>query len=116
MQRIGVLIALAGAALFLTAAAAPARHAKLSIPKPPPSAAAAGLRGPQTPAQPRPAVQARAAPLPAQPPNPAAALTPAIAAPVQPTLTPIAAAADAGQCRRACARPYYFCLAGDDAD
>jgi len=112
MRRIAAM-ALAGAALLLIAAApgaGPGRHAQITVPRQPPSAAS-GLRGAQGPARPGQA-QAKTPLLP--PANPVAALTPAFAQPLQ--AVPPVAAVDAGQCRRACARPYYFCLAGDDAD
>ncbi|HEY3695720.1 hypothetical protein [Phenylobacterium sp.] len=53
------------------------------------------------------------------PPSPLSALRGA-AAPATPISTPpqplTPQAGDPGQCRIACARSYYFCLAGDDAE
>jgi hypothetical protein len=66
------------------------------IQQPPPKAQA--LRGPQAPVEPPPQTLAMS-PLPANR---------ILATQVQ--------AGDAGQCRLTCARNYYFCLAGDDAE
>ncbi|HLI67969.1 MAG TPA: hypothetical protein VKU90_16510 [Caulobacteraceae bacterium] len=94
-MRLAAALAFAVLSIPLIAAApdAPVHKAKTTIPQ----SAPAGLRG---------AAPIRGAQLPA--PAPLAALPPAIAT----TATASTAETDPGQCRAACARPYYFCLAG----
>jgi hypothetical protein len=97
MRRIGKLLGLAAVAILVAGAApdgAPVHRARLA---PANAAAANGLRGAQ-------GVHGGRAP--AQPPILHASL---------PALAPPAAVIDPRQCRMACARPYYFCLAGEDA-
>jgi hypothetical protein len=113
MRRFARLLLLASAAIFLMAASAgdQVHRPRLAVPQNPP--VPAGLRGFQgpPPAPPPTTTPAKTAlgqttlaqaGLSAQPPR-----TGATAAPV--------AAIDPQQCRLACAQPYYFCLAGENA-
>jgi hypothetical protein len=102
MRRIAASFGLPLAALLLLAAApeTPVRTAKVSVPQ----SAASGLRGPESRAAPK-------QPPGQRPPTPQLAPVSLALGPPAPVV-----ATDAGQCRRACARPYYFCLAGDNAE
>lgn len=91
-------------ALTLLAFAAGSGRAERRVePKAPASAQAGGLRGPET------------AKVTETPVKTFAPMAPVVRAPAAPTLaSPIAqASADVGQCRLACGRSYYFCLAGE---
>ncbi|HXQ11116.1 MAG TPA: hypothetical protein VN805_09015 [Caulobacteraceae bacterium] len=115
MRRFARVLLLASAAIFLMAASAgdQVHRPLLVVPQNPP--VPAGLRGPQ------------AVPPPSPPPSaPQLALAPPAASAIQPAVAhppsrgaapaaPNAAATDAEPCRLACAQPYYFCLAGENA-
>src|SRR5271167_605461 len=98
MRFAGRCLGLAALAVLVGGAAAnaPVHVSRLSIPAGP--AAARGLRGPQTAG----ASRAR---------TPA----PVLRASLTESMTAVAPAADPRECRLACARPYYFCLAGPEA-
>jgi hypothetical protein len=97
MRVSGKVVGVAVMAVLVAGAAlgAPSRRATVIVQ--PKSATASGLRGAEATGQAR----ARTSP-------------PAVQrASLPPLATPVAAI-DSGQCRAACARPYYFCLANDD--
>jgi hypothetical protein len=77
------------------------RRARTTIPQ---AATPAGLRGPQAAAAKTPAPRPRPLALAALPPLP------------QPPGASPLAGVDPNQCRAACARTYYFCLAGENAE
>jgi hypothetical protein len=97
MRFAGKCLTWAAVAILVAGAApeAPVRLPRITIPAR--SAAASGLRGAQGGGASR--LQA-----------PAPVLRASLAAP-----DAAAAPIDPGECRLACARPYYFCLAGEDA-
>jgi hypothetical protein len=99
MRFAGKCLGLAALAVLLGGAGAdaPVHVSRLTVP-PRRAAATSGLRGPQTAGASRARVLASV-------PHPTLAES----------VTTAAAPADPGQCRLACAQPYYFCLAGPDA-
>jgi len=98
MRRLAVLLLIL--ALAAPAAAQNPNKGRITVIQQPPAKAQA-LRGPQAPAG------------PAELPETSPGMSPL---PANRILATLPQGGDPGQCRLTCARNYYFCLAGDDAD